>query len=101
MTHLLEAKHVSREEADAIAQERRATLERALEEAREGDFHQMPEAMGGVWEAYRGGPDGGVPEVLTSFPKEKLVSAVQRLAHMPSGFHAKPQSAQDYRAATR
>ena len=26
-------------EADAIAQERRATLERALEEARKGDFH--------------------------------------------------------------
>jgi 2-oxoglutarate dehydrogenase E1 component len=89
---LAAAGHVSREEADAIAQERRATLERALEEARQGDYHQMPEAMGGVWETYKGGPDSGVPEVATAFPKDELLRALDRMTAVPSGFHANPKA---------
>jgi 2-oxoglutarate dehydrogenase E1 component len=89
---LAAAGHVSREEADAIAQERRATLERALEEARQGDFHQMPEAMGGVWEAYKGGPDAGVPEVATAYPKDDLLRALDKLTAVPPGFHANPKA---------
>jgi 2-oxoglutarate dehydrogenase E1 component len=89
---LVKAGHVSREEADAIAQERRATLERALEEARKGDFHQMPETMGGVWGGYRGGPDASVPEVSTAFPKERLLDALEKLTAMPPGFHANPKA---------
>ncbi|MCL2447421.1 MAG: 2-oxoglutarate dehydrogenase E1 component [Polyangiaceae bacterium] len=87
VTRLVSAGHLSREEADAIAQERRATLERALEEARKGDFHQMPEAMGGVWTPYRGGPDAGVPDVSTSVAKETLLRALEQLTAIPEGFH--------------
>jgi 2-oxoglutarate dehydrogenase E1 component len=87
VARLVQAGHITREEADAIAQERRATLERALEEARQGDFHQMPEAMGGVWAPYRGGPDKDVPEVSTTFPKELLLGALEKLTTMPPGFH--------------
>ncbi len=92
VARLVKAGHVSREEADAIAQERRATLERALEEARQGDFHQMPEAMGGVWAPYRGGLDASVPEVSTAFSKETLCQALDKLATMPPGFHANPKA---------
>jgi 2-oxoglutarate dehydrogenase E1 component len=92
VARLVEAGHVSRDEADAIAQERRATLERALEEARRGDFHQMPEAMGGVWAAYRGGLDASVPEVSTAFPRGKLSDALDKLTAMPPGFHANPKA---------
>jgi 2-oxoglutarate dehydrogenase E1 component len=88
VAHLVAAGHVSREEADGIAHERRSTLERALEEARKGDFHSMPETMGGVWAPYRGGPDAGVPEVSTAFSKEKLQEAITQLATVPQGFHA-------------
>jgi 2-oxoglutarate dehydrogenase E1 component len=87
VARLVAAGHLSREEADAIAQERRATLERALEEARKGDYHQMPEAMGGVWGPYRGGPDAGVPEVSTAVPKEVLLKALDQLTTIPDGFH--------------
>ena len=87
VARLVRAGHITREEADAIAQERRATLERALEEARQGDFHQMPETMGGVWENYKGGPDAGVPEVPTAFPENVLVEALEKLTMMPPGFH--------------
>ncbi len=89
---LVAAGHITREEADTIAQERRATLEVALEEARKGDFHQMPEAMGGVWSHYRGGPDAGVPEVSTAFPKEQLLDALDRLTRMPPGFRPNPKA---------
>ena len=57
------------QEADAIAQERRATLERALEEARKGDFHTMPEAMGGVWAPYRGRPRRRRPGGVDRLPE--------------------------------
>jgi 2-oxoglutarate dehydrogenase E1 component len=89
---LAAAGHVSHEEADAIAQERRATLERALEEARQGDFHQMPEAMGGVWEPYKGGPDAGSPEVATAFPRADLLRALDKLTHVPAGFQPNPKA---------
>jgi 2-oxoglutarate dehydrogenase E1 component len=89
---LVEAGQLSREEVDSIAAERRATLEKALEEARKGDYHTMPGAMGGVWARYRGGPDAGVPEVSTAFPKDKLLDALDKLSKMPPGFHANPKA---------
>jgi 2-oxoglutarate dehydrogenase E1 component len=92
VARLVAAGHVSREEADTIAQERRATLERALEEARKGDFHTKPEAMGGVWAPYVGGPDAAVPETVTAFPREKLLDALDKLTTMPAGFHANPKA---------
>ncbi|MDP9149699.1 MAG: 2-oxoglutarate dehydrogenase E1 component [Myxococcota bacterium] len=92
VARLVEAGHITREEADAIAQERRATLERALEEARQGDFHQMPEAMGGVWAPYHGGPDADVPEVSTTFRKEQMLEALDKLTTIPSGFHPNPKA---------
>ena len=88
VSRLVQAGHVSRQEADAVAQERRATLERALEEAHRGDYLQMPDAMGGVWGPYRGGPDAGVPEVSTAYPKDKLIGILDKLTKMPPGFHA-------------
>ena len=88
VSRLVQAGQVSREEADAVAQERRATLERALEEAHRGDYLQMPDAMGGVWGPYKGGPDASVPDVSTAYPKDKLLAALDKLTTMPPGFHA-------------
>jgi 2-oxoglutarate dehydrogenase E1 component len=89
---LVDAGHITREEADAIAAERRSTLEQALEDARKGDYQHMPEAMGGVWAPYRGGADASVPEVPTTFPKEILLDTADRLATVPAGFHANPKA---------
>jgi 2-oxoglutarate dehydrogenase E1 component len=92
VARLVNAGHITRDEADAIAQERRALLDRALEEARRGDFLSMPETMGGVWGPYKGGPDAGVPEVSTSFPRERLLGALEKLSSMPAGFHPNPKA---------
>ncbi len=85
---LVDGGHVTREEADEIARARKAALDQALEEARKGDYHQMPETMGGVWKPYRGGPDKDVPDVATGVPKEKLLELLESLAKIPEGFHA-------------
>jgi 2-oxoglutarate dehydrogenase E1 component len=90
--HLVDAGHITRQEADGIAQERRATLEKALEEARQGDYQHMPEAMGGVWGPYRGGLDSSVPEVPTTFPREALLQAAEQLVAVPQGFAANPKA---------
>jgi 2-oxoglutarate dehydrogenase E1 component len=92
VARLVAAGHVSLAEADAVAQERRSTLERALEEARQGDFHQRPEAMGGVWGPYLGGPDRDLTEMSTGYPKEGLLDALRELAVMPPDFHANPKA---------
>jgi 2-oxoglutarate dehydrogenase E1 component len=89
---LVDAGHITREEADVIAQDRRSTLETALEEARKGDYQHMPEAMGGVWAPYRGGADASVPEVPTTFSKEALLSAIDRLTTVPPGFRPNPKA---------
>src|SRR5262249_20324720 len=73
------AGHVTREEADEIARARRATLEAELEEAKKGDYLVMPEAMGGVWAPYRGGPEKNVPEVPTGVGRERLIDALEKL----------------------
>jgi 2-oxoglutarate dehydrogenase E1 component len=92
VARLVAAGHITREEADAIAQERRALLERALEEARRGDYLSMPETMGGVWGPYKGGADAASPEVSTTFPKEQLLEVLDKLTTMPEGFHANPKA---------
>jgi 2-oxoglutarate dehydrogenase E1 component len=79
------------EEAETIAQERKAVLARALEEARSGDYHQPPNAMQGVWQGYQGGPDAKVAEVATAVKKEELLDVLARLAKVPEGFHANPK----------
>jgi 2-oxoglutarate dehydrogenase E1 component len=88
---LVDAGHVAREEADEIADWRRGTLEAALEDAREGDYQHLPQAMGGVWTPYRGGPDAGVPEVATGFPKDRLLSALDHLSVVPASFQPNPK----------
>ncbi|MEI7891667.1 MAG: 2-oxoglutarate dehydrogenase E1 component [Myxococcales bacterium] len=88
---LIRGGHVTRDEANAIVSTRRAQLEAALDEAKKGDFHRMPEAMGGVWAGYRGGSDKAVPDVPTGVPREKLVEALERTTVIPDDFHAHPK----------
>ncbi len=75
-----------------IAQERRATLERALEEARKGDFHRCPRRWAASGRPYVGGPDAAVPERSTAVPEGEAARRA-RQAHRacPPGFHANPK----------
>jgi 2-oxoglutarate dehydrogenase E1 component len=89
--HLVESGRMTQEEADRILVARRAVLERGLAEARKGDYLQPPNAMGGVWSPYIGGPDARVPEVVTGVPKDQLLSLLEQVTTLPEGFHASPK----------
>ncbi len=88
---LLRSGHIDEASATALQTERKAALELALEEEKQGDYLQLPSAMGGLWTAYRGGPDAGTPEVPTSFPKQGLIEIATQLATVPAGFAANPK----------
>jgi 2-oxoglutarate dehydrogenase E1 component len=85
---LVAGARIRAEQAEQIAQERKAVLERALEEARSGDYHQLPDAMRGVWQGFKGGPDADVPEVATAVKREVLLDALLRMSKVPDGFNA-------------
>ena len=85
---LVASHQVTKTEAEQIGDERKAKLEKALTEARDGDFLHAPDAMNGVWKPYVGGPDANVPEVPTGVSKEILLDLLDRLGHIPEGFHA-------------
>jgi 2-oxoglutarate dehydrogenase E1 component len=90
--HLVASSQMTHEEAARIATERRALLEQGLEEARRGDFQAPPNAMGGIWAPYVGGLDAAVPEVDTGVDKARLLDLLDKLTHLPDGFHAHPKA---------
>lgn len=89
---LVEAGKITRKEADDIAVSRRTTLDRELEEARKGDYLQMPEAMGGVWASFTGGPEKAVTEVDTRVSEGTLLGLLEKLCQVPEGFAANPKA---------
>jgi 2-oxoglutarate dehydrogenase E1 component len=92
VNRLVASSQMTHEEAARIVTERRALLEQGLEEARRGDYGAPPNAMEGIWSPYFGGPDAKVPEVPTKVPKELLLELLERLTHLPDGFHAHPKA---------
>jgi 2-oxoglutarate dehydrogenase E1 component len=89
---LVEAGHVTRAQADTIEQERKAVLDQAYTEAKQGDFLRKPNAMEGVWTPYFGGPDRLVQEQPTSVPKERLLALLEELSTIPPHFKANPKA---------
>ena len=90
---LIALKRVTREQADQVAAESKAALDQALEDARKEDWLKPPQAMGGVWAPYRGGPDASVPEVDTTVSRDKLAHLADRISALPDGFHPHPKVA--------
>jgi 2-oxoglutarate dehydrogenase E1 component len=89
---LVDAGQITRVRADEIEQERKAVLEQAYTEAKQGDFLRKPSAMGGVWTPYFGGPDRLVPDTPTAVPKERLMQLLADLTTIPPDFHANPKA---------
>ena len=94
VARLVAAGQVTRRKAD----EHRAGAPRDARRARskrrrKGDFHTKPEAMGGVWAPYVGGPDAARPEVSTGVPEGEAARRARRgSTAMPAGFHAHPKA---------
>ncbi|UJR81811.1 2-oxoglutarate dehydrogenase E1 component [Sandaracinus amylolyticus] len=99
---LLELGKITPNEADAIMQERRERLSKALHQVRETKHTYEPTAFTGVWTAYQGGPDASAPDAPTAVAKSTLVPLLNTLAHVPDGFQLMRQVAavqQQYKEA--
>jgi 2-oxoglutarate dehydrogenase E1 component len=86
VSHLVENRRITREQANEIEAASKQRLVEALEDARKGDFHKAPSAMEGIWSPYAGGPDSSVAEVATAVEKTKLLDTLDRLTKLPDGF---------------
>lgn len=93
LDHLLRLNNVTREEADQIAEMRRAHLERDLAAARDRDAGKRkgPHLLRRAWQGLRGGSDIDVPDVETGVPTKKLSQLLDSLAATPADFHPHPK----------
>lgn len=94
LDHLLGLGEVGRDEADRVAGDRRAALERDLSEARSPGYVPVREKPAGIWTGYYGGPDGDQEDVPTTVERDRLLSLIERLTRLPKDFHPHPKLAQ-------
>jgi len=82
---------ITRADADAVAAERKARLEEALESAK--SFTNPPKAstFAGVWSRLRGGRDSDVKDVETNVPLETVQMIGRALTRIPEGFTGHPK----------
>jgi 2-oxoglutarate dehydrogenase E1 component len=91
LEHLLALGGVTREEADRIAEECYARLEREFKEAREGDFVPQSHTLGGAWQGYEGGPEPEDDDPDTGVEARRLSDLLIKLTMAPADFHLHPK----------
>lgn len=93
LDHLLKLNGISREEADAIAAQRREQLERELSESKNENYHPLAESSRGIWTRsnFIGGPFDNVPEVKTGVPANQLAALLKKQTELPEDFHPHPK----------
>ncbi|MDA8746071.1 2-oxoglutarate dehydrogenase E1 component, partial [Rubripirellula amarantea] len=91
LDHLLELGGVSRQEAEQIADERQAHLERELASARSDNFVPLQDMLNKVWKGYRGGPESGAPDIDTGVEVSRLAQLLEVQTHVPAGFTVHPK----------
>ena len=95
LNRLLSLGEVTREEADQIAESRRHLLEEELNYARREDHVHTPTMLGTLagqmWDRYKGGPEGSVPDVDTGIDIERARTLLKKTTKLPEGFTLHPK----------
>ncbi len=91
LDHLLRLGEVTREEAEAIALERRAKLEEDLSRARSEGFVATKDGQGSRWKDYVGGHEESTPQVDTALDRAQCSELLEALARVPEGFTVHPK----------
>ncbi|MGB0678926.1 MAG: 2-oxoglutarate dehydrogenase E1 component [Polyangiales bacterium] len=71
---------------ERIRVERRASLERALHDTRNGHYHMLPDSMAGVWAPYQGGDDSAVATVPTAVEQSTVETLARQTTSLPDTF---------------
>ena len=93
LDHLLQLNGITREDADAIAAQRREHLEQELSKARHENYSPNTEVIQGIWSRshYSGGAFADVKEVRTGVSVEKLSALLKKQTELPGDFHPHPK----------
>ncbi|MCO6043455.1 2-oxoglutarate dehydrogenase E1 component [Aeoliella sp. ICT_H6.2] len=91
LDHLLELGGVSRQEAEQIAEERQAHLERELASARSEHFVPQQDMLNKVWKGYRGGKESEAPDIDTGIDRTRLSQLLEAQTYVPEGFTVHPK----------
>ncbi len=91
LEHLLTLGGVTREEADALAAQRRDLLEKELSESQSPKAVPSEPRRGGAWAKYKGGPEPQDGEISTGVAREKLADWLTAQARVPADFHPHPK----------
>ena len=89
--HLLTLGEVTREEADSIAEQRRAHLENELAYARSDDYVPRIELPPGIWSGYQGGSETEAVEAESGVKMSRLKSLLESQTRLPADFHPHPK----------
>ena len=96
LAHLLKLGEVTREEADRIAQEQTAELERELSAAKSRDYVVRSQAFEGIWKGYQGGRENEETEEPTGVPAMRLAELLAQIARPPADFRPHPNLAKNF-----
>lgn len=77
---------ITRAEADNIAKQQYAHLEKELEIAKAKDYKISYQAFDGLWKSYKGGLDKDTPEVPTGISKSQSKTLLTKLSQYPKDF---------------
>ncbi|HEY2250854.1 MAG TPA: 2-oxoglutarate dehydrogenase E1 component, partial [Planctomycetaceae bacterium] len=91
LDRLLLLGEITVEEAEKIADERRALLEKELELARSHEYVPGAEVPAGVWSGFAGRKQDDVDEVVTGLDKARLSVLLASLTTLPPDFHPHPK----------
>ena len=86
LEHLLQLGGITREEAEAIARERRTKLEKDYTLARSSKYTHRVDMDSQFWRRYRGGPEKGVPDTETGMERGELAELLEGLTRLPEDF---------------
>ncbi|HEX4622706.1 MAG TPA: 2-oxoglutarate dehydrogenase E1 component, partial [Myxococcaceae bacterium] len=80
-------------DVEAIREQRQRELHEAHARAQAGNLFKEPSFLQGLWQNYRGGPDGDTPDPDTGVEAARLEGLLQKLAAVPEGFAPHPKIA--------
>lgn len=83
---LVESGGLTYGQAEEIKEARRAELEAALEETRNGYYDLMPDSLRGVWAGYQGGRDADAESQETAIDRERAHRLIETITHIPEDF---------------
>ncbi|MDX1962152.1 MAG: 2-oxoglutarate dehydrogenase E1 component [Pirellulales bacterium] len=90
LDHLLKLNEVSREEADHMADDERARLDKELSVAKSEEYVRRND-VGGFWAFYIGGREREAAEVETGLDRAKMADLLLRQTQVPDGFTPHPK----------